>query len=173
MRFMAVSSTVKGIVIAALFAAAGIGVYVATTQSEAAPVVAFSSIKGEQSSFTALKGKVVLVNFWATSCSGCMHEMPALIDIHNKYKAQGFETVSIAMSYDPPNYVLSYAESKQLPFLVTLDTQGKLAESFGGILGTPATFVIDRKGKIVRRYLGEPNFAELHELLEAKLAEKA
>lgn len=170
---MAMSTGIKTALVAVAFAAAGVGGYLAMNKGEAAPNVSFTSIKGEPGTLAGLKGKVVLVNFWATSCSGCMHEMPELIATHQKYQARGFQTVSIAMSYDPPNYVLNYAQSKQLPFFVTLDSEGKLAEAFGGILGTPTSFVIDKRGKIVRRYLGEPNFAELHQLLEQKLAEPA
>ena len=55
-----------------------------------------------------LVGKVTLVNFWATTCISCVKEMPALVDTHQKFKDRGFETVAVAMSYDPPAWVLNF-----------------------------------------------------------------
>lgn len=136
-----------------------------------APDVKMTSIQQQSLQLSALRGKVVLVNFWATSCQSCIHEMPALIDTHKKYQARGFETISVAMQYDPPEYVLNYAQSNKLPFFVTLDSSGSIANAFGGILGTPTTFLIDKRGKIVQQYIGEPKFSALHQLIEAKLQE--
>jgi peroxiredoxin len=118
----------------------------------------------------SLRGKVVMVNFWATSCVTCIKEMPDMVETYNKYKHKGLDFVAVAMSYDPPNYVLNYAQTRNLPFKVALDTQGELAQSFGNVQLTPTTFLIDKKGNIIKRYLGEPDFAALHQLLEKELA---
>jgi peroxiredoxin len=116
---------------------------------------------------------VVLVNFWATSCAVCVKEMPRLAEIHRRHSDRGLETVAVAMSYDPPNYVVQYAERTRLPFRVALDPVGQVAKQFGDVRLTPTTFVIDRRGQIVKRIVGEPDFAQLDRLLEAKLAEPA
>ena len=121
----------------------------------------------------SLRGKVVLVNFWATSCIGCIHEMPQMIDTYRKYNTQGLETIAVAMSYNPPNYVVNYTEKNALPFKVALDVQGNIAQAFGDVKLTPTTFIIDKRGKIIKRILGEPDIAQLHELLEVKLKESA
>ena len=139
----------------------------------AAPEVQFNTLKGERINTSDLRGKVVLVNFWATSCVTCMAEMPRIIETFNKYKGQGFETVAVAMDYDPPNYVLAYAQQKQLPFKVALDVDGSVARSFGNVRLTPTTFIIDKRGRVIKQYLGEPDFAQLHALLEAQLKEAA
>ena len=118
----------------------------------------------------SLRGKVVMVNFWATSCTTCVHEMPQMVQTYNKYKDKGLDFVAVAMSYDPPNYVLNYAQTRGLPFKVALDTQGDLAKKFGDVQLTPTTYVIDKNGKIIKRYVGEPSFAELHQLLDKALA---
>ena len=68
-----------------------------------------------------------LVNFWATSCTGCMKEMPRLVETHRKYAGQGFETVAVAMSYDRPDYVQTYVNTNKLPFKVALDMDGSIA----------------------------------------------
>ena len=110
-----------------------------------------------------------MVNFWATSCTTCVGEMPKMVDTYNKYKSQGLEFVAVAMSYDPPNYVVNYAETRQLPFTVALDVDGSAAKAYGNVAMTPTTFVIDKDGKILKRYVGEPDFPALHKLLEKSL----
>jgi peroxiredoxin len=134
------------------------------------PEVKLTTIQGEQLTAADLRGKVVLVNFWATSCATCVREMPKLVETYRRYRDRGFETIAVAMSYDPPNYVLHYAAKNALPFKVALDPVGAAARAFGDVSLTPTTFVIDRRGTIVKRYVGEPDFAELDRLIEAKLA---
>ncbi len=139
-------------------------------KKEQAPSVSFKTITGEQISAESLRGKVVLVNFWATSCSTCVQEMPQMVETYNKYKDQGLEFIAVAMSYDPPSYVLNYSQTRQLPFKVALDVDGAAAKSFGDVKLTPTTFLIDKKGNIVKRYVGIPEFPALHRLLEDTLA---
>ncbi len=137
----------------------------------AAPPVTFISLKGEKITTANLRGKVVLVNFWATDCATCIKEMPDIVATYNKYRTQGFETIAVAMKHDPPNYVLNYTEKNKLPFKVALDPMGELAKAFGEVKLTPTTFIIDKQGRLVMRILGEPDFAKLHALLEEKLRE--
>jgi peroxiredoxin len=137
----------------------------------AAPQVTFVSLQGEKITTASLRGKVVLVNFWATDCVTCVKEMPEIISTYNKYHGRGFETIAVAMRHDPPNYVLGYVEKNKLPFTVALDPMGELAKAFGEVKLTPTTFVIDKQGNVVTRILGEPDFAKLHALLEEKLKE--
>jgi peroxiredoxin len=96
--------------------------------------------------------------------------MPDMVRTYTKYKDQGLEFIAVAMSYDPPNYVLNYAQTRNLPFKVALDAQGDIARSFGDVKLTPTTFVIDKNGNIIKRYVGEPEFPALHQLLEKALA---
>jgi peroxiredoxin len=154
---------------AAVLAIAGIG-YATFARTAPAPDVTFISINGEKISTQSLRGKVVMVNFWATSCTTCVHEMPAMVDTYNRFKDQGLEFVAVAMKYDPPNYVLNYAQTRKLPFKVALDSAGDLARSFGDVALTPTTFVIGKDGKIIKRYVGEPEFSSLHALLQKALA---
>jgi peroxiredoxin len=144
--------------------------YFTLSTQQAAPSVTFTGLDGQKFTSESLKGKVVMVNFWATSCVTCIKEMPQMTETYNKYKGQGLEFVAVAMSYDPPNYVLNYAETRKLPFKVALDPQGELAKSFGDVKLTPTTYVIDKEGKIIKRYVGEPEFSQLHKLLEKALA---
>jgi peroxiredoxin len=154
---------------AVVLALAGIG-YATFARSVEAPNVTFISIDGQKTSIKDLRGRVVMVNFWATSCTTCIHEMPSMVDTYNKFKAQGLEFVAVAMKYDPPNYVLNYAETRKLPFKVALDSGGDIAKQFGDVALTPTTFVIGKDGKIIKRYVGEPEFSSLHALLRKALA---
>lgn len=141
------------------------------TKTETAPAVTFRSIEGETITTADLRGKVALVNFWATSCTTCVAEMPMLVETYRKYVGKGYETVAVAMQYDPPNYVLNFAKTRALPFKVALDPMGELAARFGPVRLTPTSFLIDKQGRIVKRYVGAPDEAELHTLIEQLLAQ--
>ncbi len=143
----------------------------ACSSRDPAPDFTYTLLDGSKGSTQALRGKVLLVNFWATSCVTCVKEMPQIVDTHRKYQPRGFETLAVAMSYDPPAYVASFAQSRQLPFGVVIDNTGAIARAYGDIQLTPTTFLIDKKGAIVKRYVGEPDFAALHGLVEKLLAE--
>ena len=135
------------------------------------PQVTFVSLKGEKITTAGLKGKVVLVNFWATDCPICVREMPEMVRTYEHYRERGLEFIAVAMRHDPPNYVIHYAEKNRLPFKVALDPMGEIAKAFGDVKLTPTTFVIDRRGNIVQKFTGEPDFARLRALLEEKLEE--
>ena len=163
---------------AALALAIGVGAYLshagtlnAHRAPEMAPDVAYSRLDGSKTTTGALRGKVVLVNFWATNCKECVHEMPKIVATHQLFRARGFETLAVAMSYDPPAYVVEFANSRQLPFTVVIDNTGLVAREFGGVKLTPTTLLINRRGEIVKRYLGEPDFDELHRRVERLLSE--
>ncbi len=155
----------------AVFVAVGVGAYLALGRAgvEPAPAVDYTLLDGTRANTAQWRGKVVLVNFWATSCTTCVKEMPSLVATHEKYRAQGFETLAVAMSYDPPAYVANFASSRKLPFGVAIDNTGVIARSFSEVRLTPTTFVIDKRGYIVKRYVGEPDFAALHRLIEKLL----
>ena len=151
---------------------AGIAGYSALVAAKPAPDVTFTSLKGEKVSTGELRGRVVLVNFWATDCAVCIREMPALVKTYDKYRQQGFELVAVAMRYDPPNYVINYTDKNALPFRVALDPMGGHAKAFGDVKLTPTTIVIDKRGNIAARIVGEPDFEKLESLIEQKLAER-
>ncbi|MGH8705219.1 MAG: TlpA disulfide reductase family protein [Burkholderiales bacterium] len=164
----------RGKIIAAVVALAiAAGAATAFLTRNAAPEVRFATLGGEKLSTSDLRGKVVLVNFWATSCVTCVKEMPKLIETHLRYAPRGYETLAVAMSYDHPNQVAEFARSRALPFKIALDTSGEIAKRFGEVRVTPTTFLIDRRGRILKQYLGEPDWAEFHALLERALADPA
>jgi peroxiredoxin len=94
--------------------------------------------------------------------------MPQMVQTYNRFKGKGLEFVAVAMSYDAPMYVTNYTQTRQLPFKVAMD-DGSAAKQFGNVQLTPTTFLVDKDGKILKRYVGEPQFAELDQLLEKAL----
>lgn len=166
---MAVKQWVAGVAVAA-FAAVGAYVYLDTGRA-AAPDSTFVLLDGSSKTTADLRGKVTLVNFWATSCTTCVAEMPELVATYEKYRGQGFETLAVAMSYDPPSYVVNFAETRKLPFQVAIDNTGNVAKAWGDVRLTPSTFIVNKQGEIVKTYVGAPNFNELHQLIEKLLAQ--
>lgn len=154
----------------ALVLAASLGIYL-NSGTSAAPLSSFVMLDGSKKETAQLKGKVTLVNFWATSCVTCVAEMPQLIATYNKYQAQGFDTIAVAMQYDPPSYVVNFAKTRNLPFSVAIDNTGEVAKAWGDVQLTPTTYLVNKRGEIVKRYVGEPNFADLHQLIEKLLAQ--
>ena len=138
---------------------------------ERAPESSFVLLDGSKISTEQLKGKVMLVNFWATSCTTCVAEMPELVATYNKYRDKGYETLAVAMSYDPPAYVVNFTETRKLPFKVAIDNTGANARDWGDVKLTPTTYLVNKRGEIVKRYVGTPDFAELHRLIEKLLSE--
>ncbi len=141
------------------------------TTKQAAPESTFVLLDGSSTRTSEFKGKVVLINFWATSCVSCVAEMPKLVETHQKYQARGFETLAVAMSYDPPAYVVNFKNSRQLPFKVAIDNTGAVAKAWGDVKLTPTTYLVNKRGEIVKQYVGEPDFAALHQLIDKLLAE--
>jgi len=158
--------------VAVVAIAAGAGVATLTRDARA-PEVRFVTLSGENLATSDLRGKVVLVNFWATSCVTCVEEMPRMVEAWKKFSPRGYDMIAVAMSYDHPNLVADFTQKRGLPFKVALDADGAVAKGFGNVNVTPTTFLLDKRGRIVKQYLGEPDWAEFHALVERALAEPA
>ena len=170
-RSLAVGMIVLSLVLAAAVAAVLRGP--ANAGRDAAPEVFYRLLDGRQGTLQALRGKVVLVSFWSMNCDTCVNEMPSIVATDGKFRSKGYETLAVAMSYDPPASVARFVAYNKLPFPVALDNAGKIAKSFGEVRQTPTAFLIDKRGRIVERYVGAPDFAVLHRLIESLLAEQA
>jgi thiol-disulfide isomerase/thioredoxin len=131
----------------------------------------YTVLDGSKHTTAQWQGRVTLVNFWATTCAECLREMPRLLDTHQRYRGQGLDVVAVAMRHDPPAFVLDYANKRALPFAVAFDPLGEMARGFDNTAVTPTMFVVNRRGEIVRRYVGTPDFAQLHGLIEELLAQ--
>lgn len=171
---MMIRRTVVGAIVLALAVlAVALSVVPANVGREAAPEFAYTLLDGRQGTLRSLRGKVVLVAFWSMNCDTCVNEMPSIVATDVKFKRKGYETLAVAMSYDPPASVARFVAYNKLPFQVTMDSSGKIAQAFGEVRQTPTAFLIDKRGRIVERYVGAPDFAVLHRLIASLLAEQA
>ncbi len=132
------------------------------TGSATEPNVTFKDLDGNELSLASLKGKVVVVNFWATWCEPCQVEIPEMIEFQQKYADRGFTLLGVAMDDEGKSVVAPFVQKTQF------DVDGKkmnmnypivlgnddLASKFGGIIGLPTTVVISRDGKVVKRFIG-------------------
>lgn len=136
-----------------------------------APDVGYTLLDGTKQRLADLRGQVVLVNFWATTCSVCLVDMPRLVALHHQFSAQGFRTLAVAMRHDAPARVADYAQAHRLPFSVVIDNLGEVAAQFNDTRVTPTGFLIDRQGRIVLHWIGEPDFTALRHDIETRLRE--
>ena len=159
------------VILATLTVVVAAGAWFMVAPAKPAPQASFTSLQGETFTTESLRGKVVLVNFWATSCVTCVRKMPMITESFETFGPKGYEVVAVAMQYDRPDYVVQFAESRKLPFKVALDTKGEIARAFGEVRLTPTSFLIDRKGHIVKRYLGDVDqqqfFADVEQALRS------
>ncbi|MDO9424581.1 MAG: TlpA disulfide reductase family protein [Methylobacter sp.] len=134
-----------------------------------APDVTLTTITGKKIALKDLRGKPVIVTFWATDCPSCIEEIPDLIDLYTRYHASGLEMIAVAMYYDPPNHVVDMTKTKQLPYNVALDVNSEHAEAFGGVMFTPSTFLIGPDGSVVKKETGLFDSAKMKTNIESLL----
>jgi len=137
-----------------------------------APSVSGQSLSGQVVQTAALRDRPYLVHFWATSCVTCVKEMPALVAFPQAFAEKGLETIAVAMSYDRREYVEQFVSERGLPFTMVHDLDGRWSEAYGRVGVTPTTFLIDREGRIAKRFVGEPDFEDLSRWLDRELSRK-
>jgi peroxiredoxin len=138
-----------------------------------APAVTVTTLAGENLSLNSLQGKPVLVTFWATTCPGCVSEIPHLADLYRELGPKGLQIVAIAMSYDEPGQVRVLSQQKQIPYTVAFDSDGSAAKAFGNVQLTPTSFLLDPQGHIVQQKIGEMNMDQVRNRILGMLSAKA
>jgi cytochrome c biogenesis protein CcmG/thiol:disulfide interchange protein DsbE len=142
-----------------------------------APDVTFKDLQGNDVKLASLKGKVVVVNFWATWCEPCQTEIPWLIAFQQKYADKGFTLLGVAMDEEGKSVVDPYVQKTQftvdghsmlMNYPIVLGDDD-LASKFGGLLGLPTSLVISRDGKIAKRYIGIVSEADLDKEIQGLL----
>ena len=131
----------------------------------------FVLLDGRTVSLASLRGKPVLVSFWATSCVPCVQELPDLIQIYKKWQPRGFELVAVAMPYDPPSLVQQFVQQRAVPYPVALDLDGKVTSAFGGVPYVPAAFLLAPNGRIELQYTGRLDMTKAERVLVKYLGE--
>ena len=122
-----------------------------------APDFTVKDIDGRKLTLSDYKGKVVLLNFWATWCAPCRTEIPHFVEMQNRFGPDGFQVIGISMD-DDPKPVREFAQQFGLNYPVAVGDD-KLAEKYGGVLGLPISFIIDREGRIYGKHIGAADVA--------------
>jgi peroxiredoxin len=133
-----------------------------------APDFALPDAQGNEIKLSDLKGKVVLLNFWATWCGPCKIEMPWFVEFQRDYKDKGFAVVAVSLDEEGWEVVKPFAEELSLNFPVVVGDD-ELADKFGGIAALPTTFIIDKEGKIVATHTGLVSKGDYKEEIEKLL----
>ncbi|MFH1714738.1 MAG: TlpA disulfide reductase family protein [Elusimicrobiota bacterium] len=109
----------------------------------------------EEGDFTlsSLKGKVIILDFWATWCPPCRMEIPGFVELQNKYKEQGLEIVGVTLDMEGPGVIAPFAEEMGINYTLVLGDE-PVTIAYGGIRGIPTTFIIDREGNIRGKHIG-------------------
>lgn len=137
-----------------------------------APHLTFTTIEGKTISMASLKGKMVVVNFWATYCPGCIEEMPDLVRTYQQYHTEGLEIIAVSIADDPPSQVLNFVQKNALPFPVVHDSDAKISQAFDNVSLTPTSFIIDQQGQVIGKTIGKLDFVNLKKLLDQSLSIK-
>ncbi len=134
-----------------------------------APDIAFNAIDGRRIELAGLRGQVVMVEFWATTCVICVREMPGIAALTRELGPEGLSMIAVAVPYDRPDHVIAYARRNRLPFVVALDPMGEVLEAFGPIPGTPTRFIVGRDGTIAATLIGGIEIERLRARLRKEL----
>ncbi len=148
-----------------------------TVDGKPAPEVTFKDLDGKDATLNQYKGKVVLVNFWATWCDPCYIEIPWLIEMQQKYEAKGFTVLGVSMDEEGKSAVAPFLAKERFnvngqklpmnyPIVIGSD---EVADKFGGLLGYPTSFLISRDGKILKKVQGLISYEELTKAIESQL----
>jgi peroxiredoxin len=128
---------------------------------ERAPDISVATLDGRHLSIASLRGHPVLVNFWATSCPGCLKELPQLRELYQDFAPRGLHIIGIAMAYDRPDYVVAFSRERHIPYPIALDIDSDAARAFGGIEVTPTTFLVAPDGHIAQHTRGPLDVARV------------
>lgn len=160
------------LLLGACFAAAGMQTAFAAESivNKKAPEFALRDLNGGNLDLASFRGKVVLLDFWATWCTSCLVAMPRLAEWQRLYGPWGFQVIGISMDDDPALARKLYAKLK-LNFPVAMGDE-KLGKLYGGVLGLPLTYLIDRNGEVIARFQGEPDLKAIEMRLKALLSKQ-
>ena len=154
----------------ALLAAGALsGALAGCSPSQRAPYSTFTLLDGQKFYSSAFTGAVAMVNFWATWCPSCVSEVQPLIELYQHYRPRGVQVLAVAVRSDRAERLSRFVQDRQIPYPVAYDRDGSIARQWGGVNATPTAFVLDRKGRIARRFVGS-RLHEVSQLMDKLLA---
>ena len=164
-------STKLLIILAAAAVLAWAATYLFPPAPRVPPETEFTLLDGSKLTLESLRGRPVLVSFWATTCAPCVEELPDLIQLYRDLHPQGFELIAVAMPYDPPIQVQDFVQRHGVPYPVAIDVQGKVTSAFGGVPLVPTAFIIGPNGKTELTYTGQLDMAKARRIISRYLQE--
>ena len=141
---------------------------VPTQQWGNAPDFTLPKFKGGQFTLSSLKGKVIILDFWATWCGPCRMEIPGFVELYAKYKAKGLEIVGVALDKGGELAVGPFAKQYGINYTIVFGDR-KITQKYGGIPGIPTTFIIDREGNLAGRHVGYASQEAFEEIIKKLL----
>ena len=160
-------TVVAGIALAVIVAAAAVWFMPAGLRQ--APPLVGQTLDGRTLTLEQLRGRPVLVTFWATTCPSCIEEMPHLVELYRELNPKGLEIIGVAMAYDPPEQVRTLVRQRQIPYPVVLDSEEHIAREFDNVRVTPTSVLISPEGRIVHYRLGLLDLPKLRETIREML----
>ncbi len=140
-------------------------------EGSAAPDFNLPVLGGGEISMSALKGKVVVVNFWATWCPPCLVEMPVLNELYGAYKDQGVEVLGLSLDEEGLSITQPFVEKLGVTYPI-LESDRKTYQAYGNVLTIPHTFVVDREGTVTKRFVNNQTKEGFEAAVKAALAAK-
>lgn len=140
----------------------------ATVVGQPAPALTFKDLAGKDVSLAALKGKVVVVDFWATWCGPCRLEIPGYIEMQKKHGAAGLVIVGVSLDQKGPKHVQRFVEQNGMNYTVVMGDSDAV-DAFGGFEAIPTTFLIGRDGRILHEKTGAMESAEYEAIVRKAL----
>lgn len=131
----------------------------AITEQALAPDFSLPDLTGQKLDLSSYRGKVVLLDFWATWCDPCREEVPRFVELQNKYGDQGFQIIGVSMD-DGPEPVRDFYQHFKMNYPVVMGN-AKTGELYGGVLGLPIAFLIGRDGRINAKLIGATHMSVL------------
>jgi thiol-disulfide isomerase/thioredoxin len=139
--------------------------------SSAAPDFSLTTLDGRQLRLSDYKGKVILIDFWATWCSPCRTEIPRFVEWQQKYGGEGFQAIGISMD-DTANPVRAFYQEFKLNYPVAMGDE-RVAQAYGGVLGLPVNVLVGRDGRILAKYIGMSDLRQLEAAVQHALQQKS
>ncbi|MCK5360285.1 MAG: TlpA family protein disulfide reductase [Gammaproteobacteria bacterium] len=150
---------------------AGNAYFYFTEKAKQLPEVEFTLLDGNKLSLDALRGKPVLLNFWATSCEPCRKEIPELIELYREFSLSELKVIGIAMSHDRPDQVIAFKQAYKIPYDIALDINSTIASAFD-VQVIPVTLLITPRGQIAYRHNGIIDLDNVRKRIAAMLPDK-
>jgi thiol-disulfide isomerase/thioredoxin len=133
-----------------------------------APDFTLKTLDGKNVKLSDLRGKAVLLNFWATWCGPCKIEIPWFMELEKQYASKGLVVVGVAMDDNAKDVVPKFAQDMKIDYPVLIGTE-QVADQYGGVEGLPTTFYIGRDGKIVKKIAGLTSHSDIEDNIKAAL----